>query len=258
MGLGKTIQIISLILSNSKDDGKFIGPTLIIAPVSVLSNWETQFDDHTAMDSVSVYVHHGRGRSTDASDIEQYDIVLTSYQTVSLEFAEYQEDSPLHKVEWHRIVLDEAHCIRTWRTKQTKAVLCLNGLNRWCLTGTPIQNRIDDLFPLLAFLRVPGLCDINFWNTELSGPLKRGMSEAMNRLKLLLRILCLRRLKSMKVDGKEIVNLPEKKIMQVSITLSAKERAIYDTLSANYRTIIGDMIRDGTFVNSFFMHTHFT
>jgi SWI/SNF-related matrix-associated actin-dependent regulator of chromatin subfamily A3 len=255
MGLGKTIQIISLILSHSKEDSddSFIGPTLIIAPVSVLSNWENQFETHCLEDSLKIYLHHGSGRLKQKNLIERFDIVMTSYQTLALEYAELEDASPLHRIKWLRIVLDEAHCIRSWKTKQSKAVLLLNGSRKWCLTGTPVQNRMDDMYALLAFLDVPGLSSFQDWTAQICGPLKRGGLEGMSRLKVLLSVICLRRLKSMKVNGKNIVELPEKVIHQVSITLSPSERSIYQTLANHYRVIVGNMMRSGDIVSYRFL-----
>jgi SWI/SNF-related matrix-associated actin-dependent regulator of chromatin subfamily A3 len=251
MGLGKTIQVISLILSHSKDErnNAFMGPTLIIAPVSVISNWENQFEDHCMPESLKIYVHHGSGRSPLKDHIESYNIVLTSYQTLASEFGEHEEASPLHQIHWLRIVLDEAHCIRTWKTKQAKAVLSLEADRKWCLTGTPIQNRMDDLYALLAFLGVPGLSEYNDWTSQICGLLKRGDLNGVSRLKVLLSVICLRRLKTMEINGKRIVELPDKKVDQIMITLSPKERVLYQTLANHYRIIVGNMLQNGEIVS---------
>jgi hypothetical protein len=250
MGLGKTIQTISLILSNSRNSqGKWEGPTLIMAPLSVLSSWEDQIKEHSKDGALKIYVHHGQRRLTITSMIERYHIVLTTYSTLSQEFSENEEDeSPLHEIEWFRVVLDEAHCIRSFRTKQAKATLALKSKRRWCLTGTPVQNRMDDLYGLLAFLRIEPFCQLSEWTRTISNPLKKGDTGGLQRLKILMSIICLRRLKSMKVNGKQIVNLPEKSVQHLPIVLGKQERQTYDILSKTYKELVGDMLKDGTIV----------
>ena len=136
MGLGKTLQIISLMLTGGS------GTTLIVAPVSVMSNWEQQIQRHVHPDhlpKVLVYHSASRSRGLSAQDLLRYDVVITSYGKLSRE-----QDEGVPKVltdqtvEYRRIVLDEGHNIRNARTKTAQAAHSVNALSRWVLTGTPM------------------------------------------------------------------------------------------------------------------------
>ena len=173
MGLGKTLQMISLLLSsrpsinmeicsdedelpapaaNSKyefgfvplhkstcknDDDENIGKfrstgTLIICPLSLVYNWEQQIIDHSVPGSLKVLVYHGPQRSQDASSFLNYDVVITTYNIIGLNLS--KGTSALHQVHWHRIILDEAHVIKSTTAAQSKAAILFKATNRWCLT----------------------------------------------------------------------------------------------------------------------------
>lgn len=129
MGLGKTLQIISLILTGGS------GSTLIIAPVSVMSNWEQQIKRHVLPENApKVLIYHGAERRV--AKLTDYDVVVSSYGTLSSEQA---NQGNLFKVNWRRVVLDEGHTIRNAKTKAAVAACALNAQSRWVLTGTPMQ-----------------------------------------------------------------------------------------------------------------------
>jgi SWI/SNF-related matrix-associated actin-dependent regulator of chromatin subfamily A3 len=130
MGLGKTIQVISLILTGG---GK--GPTLIVAPVSVMSNWDQQVRRHVLEEHAPrLLIYHGSARSASVGDLSKYDIIVTSYGTLSSEV----NGGPLFSVTWRRVVLDEGHTIRNAKTKIAEAACALQAQSRWVLTGTPM------------------------------------------------------------------------------------------------------------------------
>jgi SWI/SNF-related matrix-associated actin-dependent regulator of chromatin subfamily A3 len=129
MGLGKTLQVISLILTGGP------GITLIVAPVSVMSNWDQQVRRHVLENHVPrVLIYHGGSRVTASKDLRDYDIVITSYGTLSSE----NSNGPLVKMNWRRVVLDEGHTIRNAKTKIAEAACGLTSQSRWVLTGTPM------------------------------------------------------------------------------------------------------------------------
>ncbi|CAJ0829638.1 6145_t:CDS:2 [Entrophospora sp. SA101] len=118
--------------------------TLIICPLSTISNWEDQFTSHVKSKTLSIYVYHGGTRISDPSLLVDYDIVLTTYNVTGTEYNKQTKNnitSALQKIHWFRIVLDEAHVIKDVNTVQSKAACSLNAERRWCLTGTPIQNK---------------------------------------------------------------------------------------------------------------------
>lgn len=133
MGLGKTLEMISLILTGGS------GPTLIVAPVSVMSNWEKQIRSHVLPDyRPRVLVYHGGSRMT-AKELVKYDVVITSYGRLSSDY-DPQGNKALtsHLIKWRRIVLDEGHTIRNAKTQVAKAACDVNAQSRWVLTGTPM------------------------------------------------------------------------------------------------------------------------
>lgn len=130
MGLGKTLQIISLILT-----GTGSGPTLIIAPVSVMSNWEQQIARHVSPDKApSVLIYHGN-RSKNAGSFNNCSVVVTSYGKLT---QEKSSPGPLLKTKWRRVVLDEGHTIRNPKTAAAVTACKLQAESRWALTGTPM------------------------------------------------------------------------------------------------------------------------
>lgn len=132
MGLGKTLQIISLILA-----GTGSGPTLIVAPVSVMSNWEQQITRHVHPDQLpKVLIYHGSS-AAQAGNLSNYDVVVTSYGKLT------QQKNPtdggaLMTTKWRRVVLDEGHTIRNHKTNAAQAACMLKSQSRWVLTGTPM------------------------------------------------------------------------------------------------------------------------
>jgi len=130
MGLGKTLQVISLILTGGS------GSTLIVAPVSVMSNWEQQIQRHVhEKHAPRVLIYHGNARQAAAESLPKFDVVITSYGTLTSE----ANLGPLFKVKWRRVVLDEGHTIRNAKTKVAVAACALQAQSRWVLTGTPMS-----------------------------------------------------------------------------------------------------------------------
>lgn len=193
MGLGKTIQIISLIMA---DPHKSRQPTLIIAPLSVMSNWSSQAAVHVKKKyAPRILIYHGQeNKGLSPSEFDEYDVVLTTYQTMALEFFPYGKSEPakvptskgLFSITWRRVVLDEGHQIRNPKAKMTVAACSLKAKSRWVLTGTPIVNSLKDLYSHVKFLGLPGgLCEFEIYNSTLIRPLKSGDPNA----RLLLRAL---------------------------------------------------------------------
>ncbi|KAF4954064.1 hypothetical protein FSARC_12231 [Fusarium sarcochroum] len=223
MGLGKTIEIISLILTGGK------GPTLIVAPVSVMSNWSQQIRRHVHKDKQpNIFVYHG-GERVGATQLKSYDVVITSYGRLAREHDQgVRRALTSEDIKWRRVVLDEGHTIRNARTKVAQAACEINAESRWVLTGTPIVNSVKDLHSLVKFLHITGgIEQAEIFNAKISRRLDSGDSAGETLLQALMHDLCLRRKKDMKfVDLK----LPPKKEYVHKISFRKDEKRKYDAL----------------------------
>ncbi|CAM1511353.1 Fc.00g088660.m01.CDS01 [Cosmosporella sp. VM-42] len=233
MGLGKTLQVISLILTGGP------GSTLIVAPVSVMSNWEQQIQRHVKPDQQpSVFIYHGDKKAT-AEELMKYDVVITSYGKLAREHETGVRKVLLSpSIEWRRVVLDEGHTIRNARTKVALASCNVKAKSRWVLTGTPIVNSIKDLQSLVKFLHITGgIEQPEIFNQKITRKLSSGDRSAEALLQALMQDLCLRRKKDMKfVDLK----LPEKKEFVHRITFRPEEKHKYDALLSEARGVLQD------------------
>ncbi|KAL2830493.1 SNF2 family N-terminal domain-containing protein [Aspergillus cavernicola] len=214
MGLGKTLSMIASIVTSiprheelSMDDvmnnGKGLDTslipvrcTLVIVPsVLLLDGWIEEIEKHVTPGTLAYYKYHGTGRSISLSSPLPYHIVFSTYATAEADFSRHGS-GVLNRFHWHRLVLDEAHVVRNSSTKQFKAMASLSASIRWCMTGTPIQNSLDDLASLVRFLRLPQLYDTVGFRKHIGGGSKitHGVSHPNYRnLKLLLAAICLRR-----------------------------------------------------------------
>ncbi|CAI9099544.1 OLC1v1036384C1 [Oldenlandia corymbosa var. corymbosa] len=204
--------------------------TLVVCPPSVFSAWVTQLEDHIAPGKLKVYMYYG-DRTKDANKLLEYDIVLTTYSTLATEDA--WEESPLKKIEWRRVILDEAHLIKNVKARQSQAVTNLKSKRRWVVTGTPIQNSSLDLFSLLAFLKFEPLSVKSYWDSLIAKPLASREEKGISRLQVLMATIALRRTKD-----KTLIGLPSKSVETLVIDLSEEERDVYDKMESEARKII--------------------
>ncbi|RYP90716.1 hypothetical protein DL770_003181 [Monosporascus sp. CRB-9-2] len=244
MGLGKTIVTLSVIAStldgalkfaseqstgNSTEERRRSRGTLVIAPSSLLlDNWIDEIRNHTYSGCLRFLKYHGQGRQDDLNRLFQYDILLTTYATIASE--SNRGRSVLGDIEWFRIVLDEAHDIRNRNTRQFQAVTKFSARHRWCLTGTPIQNTLDDLGALVAFLRVPLLENAASFQRFITNQSKPGTRHRFKHLRTLLESICLRR-------TKEKIGLCDPVEHVRKLTLSPTERKEYNDLLRRYETL---------------------
>ncbi|EXJ79902.1 hypothetical protein A1O3_08187 [Capronia epimyces CBS 606.96] len=243
MGLGKTIQIISLIVADPHKNGQ---PTLIIAPLSVMSNWSQQAALHVKNKyAPRILIYHGQG-NTDLppGQLKEFDIVITTYQTMTRELFSYGSSKPkstpaargLFSMAWRRIVLDEGHQIRNPKSKMSQAACTLVAQSRWILTGTPIVNNLKDLYSHVKFLRLSGgLTEFEIFNSTLIRPLKNGENGARLLLQALMSTLSLRRMKDMKfIDLK----LPEITFHKYAIKFLPHEQERYDAFKSEAKGLV--------------------
>ncbi|OIW15493.1 hypothetical protein TanjilG_32897 [Lupinus angustifolius] len=217
--------------------------TLVVCPTSVLSTWISQLEEHTKRGSLKAYLYYGN-RTKDADELKMHDLVLTTYAILSSE--ETSSDSPLKKLEWWRIILDEAHTIKNVNAQQSKAAIKLNAKRRWAVTGTPIQNGSYDLFSIMAFLKFEPFSIKNYWRSLVQRPLNQGMEKGLSRLQVLMATISLRRTKD-----KGLVGLPSKTIETHYVELSVEERELYDLVKAESKRLMMGYINNGSLVNHY-------
>ncbi|CAO1614933.1 unnamed protein product [Parajaminaea phylloscopi] len=215
--------------------------TLIVAPVSVIRQWEREALEKTNC-GIRVFVHHGAGKSTNGAHLKKYDVVLTSFSTAASEYASVVSSggdrtrSPLFKARWLRVILDEAHNIKNHKTQQALACfeLARRAHSRWCLTGTPIQNNPYEMFSLIHFLGIPPFNEYDAFKEKIAEPLKSANQNRVNwgmkRLCLVLQTVLLRRTKDAQVDGQPLLTLPNRIVEIVSEAFdNDAERQFYES-----------------------------
>ncbi|KAJ7074069.1 SNF2 family N-terminal domain-containing protein [Mycena amicta] len=150
----------------------------------------------------------------------------------------------LFEIRWFRIVLDEAHNIKNRLTKNAVACCALEGKFRWCLTGTPMQNSVDELFSLLKFLRIKPLNDWEQFNMHIAKPVKsgRGAGRAMKRLHVVLQKVMLRRIKTQLINGKPLVDLPPRTVEVVSCKFDRAEETFYKALETKMEVVMASLM----------------
>ncbi|KAH8119981.1 SNF2 family N-terminal domain-containing protein [Phellopilus nigrolimitatus] len=215
--------------------------TLIVAPASLLDQWATELRRSSIKGTVNVSVWHGQGRddleAMIDSDVDAIDIIITSFGTLASEHARLEKSNkpvPIFDIEWFRVVLDEAHNIKSRTSKTARAAFDLKAPRRWALTGTPIVNRLDDLYSLLRFLNFAPWSDYSFFRTVVTLPFLGREPKAVEVVQVILESVLLRREKTMRDrDGNMIVQLPSKQITHEYLEFSPLERRIYDDLFSN-------------------------
>ncbi|KAH9064612.1 SNF2 family N-terminal domain-containing protein [Lactarius vividus] len=200
----------------------------IVASEYAASNPEAK-DESKAKKTNNTQKQKDESRSDSGSDAEHFGRTLASKKKSTS--AKGKKKDALFNVKWWRIVLDEAHNIKNRSTKAAQACCALEGKYRWCLTGTPLQNNVEELYSLLKFLRVKPLNDWQTFNEQINKPVKSGRSViAMKRLHVVLRAVMLRRHKTDVLNGKPLIELPERHLSIVPCEFDEDEREFYFAL----------------------------
>ncbi|MBI4726281.1 DEAD/DEAH box helicase [candidate division TA06 bacterium] len=222
MGLGKTIQLIALLLQERENVNvkEKIGPTLILAPMSVVGNWQREIAKFAP--TLSCLVHHGADRQAGKKFKKAAtagDVVISTYGLAR------RDREHLGRVNWRRVVLDEAQNIKNPAAKQTQAVRALPAGRRLALTGTPVENRLTELWSIMNFLNAGYLGGAEDFRKNYAVPVEKfGDQKKAGRLKTLVQPFLLRRLKT---DKTIIKDLPEKQEIKVFCNLTKEQATLY-------------------------------
>ncbi|KAF2421570.1 DNA repair protein, RAD5 [Tothia fuscella] len=291
MGLGKTIEMLSLIHSHKSDlvisaasaglsvnnlprlskDSKAVehapATTLVIAPMSLLAQWQSEAEKASSPGTLNVMVYYGSEKSANLQKlcceanaatapnviITSYGVVLSEFNQVAAQGGNRGSHGGLFSLEYFRIILDEGHFIKNRQSKTAKACYELKAIHRWVLTGTPIVNRLEDLFSLVHFLRVEPWSNFSFWKTFITVPFEsKDFIRALDVVQTVLEPLVLRRTKDMKTpDGKALVPLPPRTIEIDHIELSKPERDVYDWIFWRAKRSFAENVEKGTVLKSY-------
>ena len=246
MGMGKTLSILALILRTldaahywasehggaphaahrELSDRRRSRATLIVASSDLMINeWFHEMKTHfqsQVCDALTMIKYHGTNRQINVTKLCDTDIVITTYHTLASDFT--SSKNLLNDITWYRLVLDEAHIIRRQSTVLYRTVAELKARSRWCLTGTPIQNRLEDIGSLFAFIRIIPFNSASTFRKYIATPFDDGGKRrelAIERFTRLLDSLCLRR-------TKDLLHLPDQEDRVRNVEFSHEERTQYD------------------------------
>ncbi|KAG6322176.1 hypothetical protein E4U22_000551 [Claviceps purpurea] len=293
MGLGKTIQAVSLIMS----DYPAKQPSLVLVPPVALMQWQSEIKSYTD-GTLKTFVYHGtnqKAKTMTVKDLKAYDVIMMSYNSLESMYRKqekgftrkegiHKEKSVIHAIKFHRIILDEAHCIKTRSTMTAKACFALQTEYRWCLSGTPLQNRIGEFFSLIRFLNIrpfalylckqcpcstlewtmddsnrcsgcrhPGMQHVSVFNQELLNPIQRhgnqGLGrEAFGKLRLMTDRIMLRRLKKDHTDSME---LPVKEVHVDRQFFGEEENDFANSIMTNGQRKFDTYVAQGVLLNNY-------
>ena len=225
MGLGKTMQVLALIAS---EVGNGSGPNLVVAPLTLLATWAREAA--TFAPELTVATHHGPDRERGEGAAERLasaDVVLTSYGTAA------RDVDLLTAVPWRRLVADEAQTIKNPSTAVSRALMAIPADHRIALTGTPVENRLDELRAVLEFANPGVLGSASTFRARFAVPIESHRDEAAaSRLRALAGPFVLRRLKS---DPRVVADLPDKQHIRVDAPLTREQATLY-------RAVVEDMM----------------
>ena len=288
MGMGKTIQMVSLLVSDRKR------PNLVVAPTVAILQWRNEMQRYAK--DLKIVVWHGAQRTQDAEELSNADVVMTSYSVLENAYRKMhygfqrrgrrvKEPSLMHIIAWRRVILDEAHHIKERSTNTARSAFALQSDFRWCLSGTPLQNRVGELYSMIRFLGGDPFsyyfckecpckshrwaftdrrtCDdchhkpmshINFWNFFILRPIQRDGTddgdgkEAFTHLRLLLDNIMLRRTKLERADD---MGLPPRTVEVRRDFFNAEEEDLYQSLYSTTTRKFSTFLDQGTVLNNY-------
>lgn len=293
MGLGKTIQAVSLIMS----DYPAKQPSLVLVPPVALMQWQSEIKAYTD-GTLKTFVFHGTNQKTKGmtvKDLKKYDVIMMSYNSLESMYRKQEkgfkrkeglhlEQSVIHAIRFHRVILDEAHSIKTRTTMTAKACFALQTDYRWCLSGTPLQNRIGEFFSLIRFLNISpfaqylckqcpcatlewtmnedsrcnkcnhaGMQHVSVFNQELLNPIQKygnsgAGSVAFKKLRLMTDRIMLRRLKK---DHTNAMELPVKEIYVDRQFFGEEENDFANSIMTNGQRKFDTYVAQGVLLNNY-------
>ncbi|KAJ2158224.1 DNA repair protein rad16 [Coemansia sp. RSA 552] len=296
MGMGKTLQTIALMLANR---GK---PTLVVCPTVALMQWKAEIEAATS--ALSVFIYYGNDRKklvdehgrADMSELVKHDVVLTTYAVMETGMRRetqgyrrqgmlHHEKSMLHSINWFRIVMDEAHNLKDRHSNTSRAAYMLKSTVTWSLTGTPLHNRIGELYSLIRLTRADPFCmyfchscdcvstkwnfsmgkhcslcgckytyHFSYWNMHIQKPIQAHNIQSVESnvaFKKLSRLLDNVMLRRTKIERADDMGLPPRIVVTRRDKFNPEEEDLYMSLFSNYRREFDSYAEHGTILNNY-------
>ncbi|KIY70851.1 hypothetical protein CYLTODRAFT_419390 [Cylindrobasidium torrendii FP15055 ss-10] len=282
MGLGKTVQMIALMLKNRSVD-KTCKTNLIIAPKALLQQWKLEIE-MKSKDTLKCLVYHGSGKARTKKDLLSYDVVITTYQTMAMEWPDPEgdqkrkaskmkkddfivddddDDEPqrhrkqrkdsglLFNVDFYRIIADEGHFMRNRRVRASRAISMLEAKYRWVLTGTPIINSLSDVYAYFRFIQMRPWYDWIEFNGHVGLLEKKNPTLAMQRLQMIFKATLMRRMKTSELNGRRLIELPTKTTLLTKLDFMPEEREVYDVVEKAAQAKFNRFLRSNSVLKNF-------
>ena len=266
MGFGKTLMMITTMVTNSLPPGTKSRSTLIVCPRALIPQWRREIAKHASPGIFSEVIDYSPNPMVNRAGcemvVENPDVVLATYEQVAKSYPlakppqdlstdEEKQDwlekhwgdklGLLHRAQFHRVVLDESHAIKNYKARASIACQALKARYRWALSGTPIMNSVEELYPYFKFLLVPLAGDLRSFKEKLCGE-----GDATERLHEYLLQFMLRRTHMYRLFGKPIIKLPECHLETIELYPTTVEKFVYQAVGSHYVRAVNYVARTGT------------
>ncbi|NRB80961.1 MAG: DEAD/DEAH box helicase family protein, partial [Saccharospirillaceae bacterium] len=230
MGLGKTVQTLAmmLVLHNRK---QITSPIMVVCPTSLIGNWRSEANKFAP--ALKVLVLHGANRHALFEQIEDYDLIVTTYPLVQRDIEQH------NKINWLWLVLDEAQVIKNPKAKMTQAIKTLKAKHRLCLTGTPMENHLGELWSLFDFLMPGFLNNHKSFNETYRRPIEAGDAFAQNWLNERVKPFLLRRTKDAVAT-----ELPSKTVIIQRLDMAPDQRKLYESIRVTMEKRVRQLLKE--------------
>ncbi|KAI9768311.1 MAG: hypothetical protein M1840_004919 [Geoglossum simile] len=264
MGFGKTVMMIATMVGNPPPPGSSTKTTLIVATPSLVTQWESEIKKHGEEDIFDIVVrYHSGSRITNRKLLRCADVIITTYWEVLKSYPkneppahlkseeekkawwehEFKKKGILHDMTFYRVILDEAHMIKNHTSRTSIACRALMGKLRWAISGTPILNHVQELYPYFSFLEIEESSSLNAFKRKYCC---QNRATANEKLHTILKEFMIRRTHEDRLFGVPLITLPSNSRSTITVDFNEVERAIYDVFKKGFIKTINDYVRQGT------------
>jgi len=238
--------------------------TLVVAPLALLEQWKSEIKRHCDPGMFRVHIHHAPFKLESVTSFYHYEIVLCTYQAILQSFPQqpkrkristmtldqerrfWSKRGVFHRIKFWRVVLDESQYVKNPRGQTSLACQALEAVHTWALSGTPIQNRLEDIYPVIRFLRHPHFSTLKDWRAFIGSASEQDDIQKAKDVENILQEFMLRRTKEDMLLGRKLITLPEKRVGLLEIQLLQEQQMAYDDMEAAAIQSVNGYISDGT------------